>query len=162
MITKSVEEYSELEKLIYPALCALEEMKSFPVRTDGYLSEMQVLYFNLDQKEFKLVSVNYSYDAKMWDEIAEEDSRLHQIKVGEIITIVSVSKEISAIICSITFEFLETIIGTPYKDADGIAENFHKLRNRTELINRDIDSFREFINQNQDIKSQMYLSISGI
>lgn len=217
MITKPVEEYSELERLIYPALSALKEIKSLPIGADDYLHHLRkFLYFNLDQKQFKLVMGSFNYQTRT--NVAKEDSRLHQIKVGQISTLIDSSTEdmsnyfvyrlqnskdsikfslamddaLERLIQVTSDKLLEIVnpelMGTEHeftifniknclqfglniynhknirnaKDADEITENFHKLRNRTDLINSDIESFREFINQNQDIKSQMYLSIFGI
>lgn len=214
MITKPVEEYSELERLIYPALSALKEMKSLPIGAYDYLSyQRKVLYFNLDQKEFKLVIGGFDYLTRA--NVAKEDARLHQIRVGKIVTLRDSSTEdmLNYLVYNVQNEkdplkfslamddALERLIqitsdkllrivnpelmGTEHeftifniknhlqfgintynhksvrdaKDADEIVENFHKLRNITKTINRDIGSFIKFINQNPDIKSQMYLSI---
>ena len=221
MITKSVEEYSELERIIYPALSALKEMKTLPIGACDYLSRLRkVLYFNLDQKQFKLVIGSFDYQTRA--KVAKENSRLHQIKVGEVVTLIDSSTEVNYLVYqlqnsvayhlqnskdslkfSLAMDYaLERLIkitsdkllgivnpelmGTEHeftifniknhlqfgmntynhksirdaKDADEIAENFHKLLDRTNpIVNHDIDSFRDFINQNQDIKSQMYLSI---
>lgn len=83
MITKKNEEFSNLDKLLYPALCKLNSLNTIPIKfSDSIKYEKADLYFNLDDLKYKVV-YGASLDEETYEQIKLENNRLHQIKLGE-------------------------------------------------------------------------------